>query len=110
LHHLALGGKRFDEPNEVCLTENLGTLKTLVLQHRDYDFEDEKVKKNLEEVWSPHLADQNMPPKISFVSKAEFGRREDQEKVSKLLYTMETYTNLEISPKKSPRPPRTTEI
>jgi hypothetical protein len=84
LHHLALGGKRFDEPNEVCLMENLGTLKTLVLQHRDYGLEDENVKKTLEKVWSPYLADQNMLPKISFVSKAEFEWREDQEKVSKL--------------------------
>lgn len=59
--------------------ENLSTLKTLVLQYQDFGFEDENVKKNLEEVWSPHLADQNMLPKISLVSKAEFERREDQD-------------------------------
>jgi hypothetical protein len=34
-----------------------------------------------------HLADQKMLPKIPFVSKAELERREDQEKVSKLLCT-----------------------
>jgi len=51
-----------------------------------------------------------MLPKISFVSKAEFERREDREKVSKLLYTTETNTNLGISPKRSPSRPRTTHI
>lgn len=90
--------------------ENLSTLKTLVLQHQDQDFEDENITKNLEKVWNPHLADQNMLPKISFVSKAEFERREDQEKMSKLPYTTETYTYLEISPKKSPSRPKTTKI
>jgi uncharacterized protein YllA (UPF0747 family) len=77
---------------------------------QDHDFEDENVTKHLEKVWSSHLADQKMLPKISFVSKAEFERREDREKVSKLLYTTETNTNLEISPKRSPSRPRTTHI
>ena len=84
--------------------------EALVLQHQGHAFEDENVTRNLEKVWSPHLADQKMLPKISIVSKAELERREDQEKVSTLLYATETYTNLEISPKRSPSRPRTTQI
>ena len=101
------GKERVDKP---CGIEYISSQTSCMVPVQDHDFEDENVTKHLEKVWSSHLADQKMLPKISFVSKAEFERREDREKVSKLLYTTETNTNLEISPKRSPSRPRTTNI
>jgi hypothetical protein len=85
------GKERVDKP---CGIEYISNRTSCMVPVQDHDFEDENVTRNIEKPWSYHLADQKMLPKIPFVSKAELERREDQEKVSILLCTTETYTKL----------------